>query len=228
MNQTNLQGWSDAVTASVNDIMVRLANFLPKLVGAFVIFLVGWLIAMLLEQLVDRVLRALNVQRLFERARVEDLVRKTGSQRDTVGLLAGLVKWIVYIATFLAAADALDLDQISEFLNQILAYTPNVIAAVAMLLVGGILAQFMAEVVRGAVSAASLGYAGFLGGLTRWAIWIFAILTALFQLGVASAIIQTLITGLVAALALASGLAFGLGGQKTAADILEKVRRDFE
>lgn len=228
MYTTNLQTWSNAVTTSINDVLVRIASFLPNLVGAIIILIIGWLVALLFEQIVDRVLRMLNIQRLFERARLEDLIRKTGTSRDTVGLLAGFVKWIVYLATFLAAADILQLAGITDFLNRVLVYTPSVIAAVAIVLVGGILAQFLAEVVRGAVSAASLGYAGFLAGLTRWSIWIFAILTALFQLGVASAIIQTLFTGLVAALAIAIGLAFGLGGQKTAADVLEKVRRDFE
>lgn len=228
MNDTNLQNWSSAITDSVNDVLDRLANFVPNLVGAIIILIIGWIIAILLEQLVDRVLRVINVQRLFERARVEELVRRTGSKRDTVGLLAGLFKWIVYLVAFMAAADALNLDAVTDFLNQILAYTPKVVASVAILLVGGILAQFMAEVVRGAVSAASLGYAGFLSGLTRWSIWIFAILAALYQLGVASNIIQTLVTGLVGAVALAVGLSFGLGGQKTAADLLEKIRRDFE
>lgn len=228
MYDTSFQGWSTAVSNSINNVTVRLANFVPNLVGAVIILIVGWLIALLLEQVVDRVLRMLSLQRLFERARLEELVRKAGSSRDTIGLLAGLVKWIVYLATFLAAADVLQLEGVTDFLNQALAYTPSVIAAVGIILIGGILAQFLAEVVRGAVSAANLGYAGFLAGLTRWAIWIFAILTALFQLGVASAIIQTLFTGLVAALAIAIGLAFGLGGQKTAADLLEKIRKDFE
>ncbi len=228
MYNTNFQDWSEAVSASTNNVLARLANFLPSLIGAVVVLIVFWLIAILLELLVDRVLRAINIQRLFERARIEELVQKTGSKRDTVGLLAGLVKWIVYLAGFLAAANILHLEGVSDFLDRALAYTPNVVAAVAIVLVGGTLAQFLSEVVRGAVSAANLGYASFLAGMTRWAIWIFAILTALFQLEVASGIIQTLFTGLVAALAIAIGLSFGLGGQKAAADVLEKVRKDFQ
>ncbi len=228
MYETNLQSWSDAITLSLNNILVRLVNFLPKLAGAVIILIIFWLIALLLEQIVDRVLRAINIQRLFERARLEDLVRRTGSQKDTIGLLAGLVKWITYLIGFLAAATVLQLDQVADFLNRALAYMPDVVAAVAIVLIGGILAQFLAEVVRGAVSAASLSYAAFLGGMTRWAIWIFAIMAALFQLGVAAGMIQTLFTGLVAAFSIALGLAFGLGGQKTAADVLEKVRKDFE
>ncbi len=228
MYDTNLRTWSDAITDSFNDVLVRLANFIPNMVAAVIVLIVGWLIGLLLEQVVDRLLRVLNIQRLFERARLEDLVKKTGSRRDTVGLLAGLFKWIVYIASFVAAAQILQLGGVTDFLNQILAYTPKVVAAVAIILIGGILAQFLAEVVRGAVSAANLGFGAFVSGVTRWSIWVFAILAALFQLGVASAIIQTLVQGLVAALALAAGLAFGLGGQKTAADVLEKVRRDLE
>lgn len=228
MYDTNLQTWTDAISVSVNNVVINIVNFLPNLVGAIIILIAGWLLALLCEQIIDRVLRMINAQRLFERARVEDLIRKTGSVRDTSGLLAGLIKWIVFIATFMAAANVLQLEGITDFLNRVLTYTPNVVVAVAVMLVGGILAQFLSEVVRGAVSAANLGYAAFLGGVTRWAIWIFAILTALFQLGVAAPIIEKLITGFVAAFALAFGLAFGLGGQKTAADVLEKVRKDFQ
>lgn len=228
MDNTNFANWTQSVNDAMSDVLNRLANFIPNLVGAVIILIIGWLIAILLEQVVDRVLRVINAQKLFERARVEDLVKKTGSSRDTVGLLAGLVKWIVYLATFLAAADILQLDVVSDFLTQILAYTPRVVAAVAIALVGGILAQFLSEVVRGAVSAASLGYAGFLSGVTRWSIWIFAIVAALSQLGVASQILENIITGLIAAFAIAVGLAFGLGGQKTAAELLEKVKKDLE
>lgn len=228
MESSNWQVWSDAIQTSINSVLLQLASFLPNLIVAIILLIIGWLLAILIERIVDRVLRMINVQRLFERARVEEVVKKTGTQRDTVGLIAGLFKWIVYIATFLTAASILELHAVSDFLNKVLEYTPNVIAAVAIILVGGILAQFLAEVVRGAVSAANLGYASFLAGVTRWALWIFAILTALFQLGVAAPIIQTLFTGLVAAFSIAIGLAFGLGGKETAADVLAKVRKDFQ
>ena len=228
MDETNWENWSDAVSASFNDIVDRLINFIPSLVGAVILLIIGWLVGMLLEQVVDRVLRAISAQKLFERARIESLVQKTGSSRDTTGLLAGLIKWITYIVFFMAAAQVLQLEAISDFLSQILAYMPNVIAAVGIILIGGVLAQFLAEVVRGAVSAASLGYAGFLASMTRWALWVFAVLAGLAQLGVATGIINTVITGLVAALAIAVGLAFGLGGQKNAAEFLDKVKKDLQ
>ncbi len=228
MDGTNWENWSDAISVSFSDILDRLGNFIPTLVGAVVLLIIGWLVGVLLEQVVDRLLRAISAQKLFDGSRIESLVQKTGSARDTSGLLAGLIKWITYVVFFMAAAQVLHLDSISDFLSQILSYMPNVIAAVSIILIGGILAQFLSEVVRGAVSAASLGYAGFLASMTRWALWIFAILAGLAQLGVATGIINTVITGLVAALAISVGLAFGLGGQKNAAEFLDKVKKDLQ
>lgn len=223
-----VQNWSDVVTKVLQDIWDRILNFLPDLLGAIVILIVGWIIADLIAWAVDRVLRLLRLPDLFKSAKVEDLVKRTGSELDTTGLIAALVKWVLLLVTFIAAADVLKLDTVQDFLDRVLSYLPNVIAAGAILLIGAIFAHFMAAVVKGAISAAKLKFVELVGNTTKYAILVFAVLAALDQLGVASPFLQTLFMGFVAFLAIAGGLAFGLGGQKVASEWLEKLKREFE
>jgi hypothetical protein len=139
------------------------------------------------------------------------------------------VKWFVILVFFVAALNVLQLTQVSIFLQSIVVgYLPNVIIAVLILLAGAVIAQAAEGVIAGSARAAGIVAAGFVGTLARWAIWIFAILTALYQLQIATAILQTLFTGVVVGLALAFGLAFGLGGQEAAARFIEKTRAEMQ
>ena len=128
----------------------------------------------------------------------------------------------------MASFDVLGLNQVNDFLQQVvLLYLPQVIVAVLILLVTALIADAMQSLVVGSAKAAEVKSANFLGSVTKWSIWVFAILMALFQLGVAAPFLQTLFTGFIVALALALGLSFGLGGKDTAKRILEKMEDSF-
>lgn len=218
------QDVQDAIVASWQEVIDRLINFIPNLVGAIVILIIGWIIGVLLDRLFDRILRSVGLQDLFESIKVEDLVKRTKIEMDTTALFGRLAKWVVLVVAFLAAAEVLGLESVAGFFNIILAYVPNVIVAVAILIIAAVLASFLSEVVKGSIRAGNLGYASLLGEVVRWAIWVFAILVALNQLGVATTLIQTLFTGFVAMVAIAGGLAFGLGGQEQAKNLIEQIR----
>ena len=221
-----LTQWKDALSSASSNVLDRMVNFLPNLLGAVIVLVVGWLLAVLLEKLLNRVLKLIGLQKLFELVKIEAIVKKAKFKIDTSEIIAAFVKWVILIITFLAAADVLGLHQVADFFAVILSYVPNVIAAVAILLIGAILAHFLADVVRGATEAGGLAYASFLSKLTSWAIWIFAVLAVLVQLGIAHDLIRTLFTSLVALIALAGGLAFGLGGQDAAKRLISKVEAD--
>lgn len=217
-----------AVTEALQEILTRVIAFVPNLVGAAVILVVGWIVAALLEWAVDNVIRAIGLQTLFERVKVEDVVKKAEGKKDTTGLIAAAIKWVILLVTLVAAADALNLPQISEFLNQVLNYIPSVVATAVILIIGTIFAHFMAKVVSGVTKASNLYFADLAGSATRYSILVFTILAALSQLGIATAFLQTLFTGFVAALAIAGGLAFGLGGQGAAKDLIERFKKETE
>lgn len=223
-----LQNWSDIVTSTLTEIGQRIITFIPSLLGAIVILIVGWAVAELLSWVVDKLLRVVRLQDLFKAAKVDELLRRGNTKLDTTGLLASLVKWVILLVSFIAAADTLGLTQVQRFLDNVLGYVPSVIAAGAILLLGAIFAHFMANVVKGSVAVAKLGFGELVGNATKYAILVFTILAALDQLGIASAFIQTLFMGFVALLAIAGGLAFGLGGTKVAQEWLEKFKKELQ
>jgi len=222
------EAWKDALSDSTNNVFDRIANFFPNLLGAVIVLVLGWLIAVLLQKLVDRVFRLIGLQKVFEMARIEKVVEKGKFKTDTTGVIAALVKWIVLIIVFLTAADVLNLPQVVDFFGVILGYVPNVVAAVAIILIGAVLANFLSDVVRGSSEAGGLAYSRVLSAVTLWAVWVFAVLAAMLQLGIASDLIRTLFTGFVALVAIAGGLAFGLGGQDSAKRLLAKIEKDLK
>lgn len=141
-------------------------------------------------------------------------------------LLGWIIKWFLIVVSLIAATDVLGWDQVTDYLKQIVLYLPNVIIAVIMLFFGTVLANFVHRVVKSAVAAAKLASADFLAGLARWAILVFTFMASLIQLQIAEDLIRVLFTGFVAMLALAGGLAFGLGGKDYAARVLDKLKRD--
>ncbi len=215
------------IVNSFQELWDRLAVFLPNLIAAVIVLILGWLIASLVGQLVQKVLAMIQIDQLANRLGLDRLSAQVGRKLTLAGLGGWLVKWFVIVVAFVAAADILNLDQVGGFLyDQVIPYFGNVIVAMAILLVGVVAANFLAEVVRGTVRAAGLHVAGALAAVTKWAIVVFAVLAALTQLRIAPTFLQTLFIGVVAMLSLAGGLAFGLGGRDHARKVLDDVERN--
>ncbi len=218
--------WADVLTVSFQNLFWGLVQFLPNLVVAVVIFIIGWLVGAGLGRLVAQVVGALRVDQALRSAGVERVFERAGFKMNSGAFLGALVKWFFIIVFLLASLDVLRLTDVTVFLRTVvLGYLPQVIVAVLILLVAAVIAEAAQRVVTGAAKAANMHAANFLGAIARWAIWIFAILAALDRLGI-SPLVQTLFTGVVVALALAFGLAFGLGGQQAAAKAVEKISKE--
>lgn len=214
------------VQATFQDLWLQVISYLPVLIGAIVVFVVGLIIAWALRVVVEKVVKAVRVDDLMIRLKVTDLFRKAGLNLHVGSLLGWMVKWFVVVVFLIAAADIMGWSQITAFLNDVVAYIPNALVAVVILLVGIVLGAFVYEVVLKGVQAAKLGGEKLLAGIAKWAIFLFAFIAALQQLGIASALLQTITTGLVAMIAIGGGLAFGLGGQDHAKKFLGKLKED--
>jgi len=176
--------------------------------------------------LVSQVVKAIKVDEALRRAGVEDFLNKGGLNLNAGNFLGALVRWFVILVFLVAAFDILHLSQVTLFLKDILNYLPQVIVAVLILIAAGYVADAMKKVVLSSAMTADLTSAGFLATVTKWVIWVFAVLVALSQLGIASGFIQTIFTGLVVALSLGLGLSFGLGGQEAASRVVERVGKE--
>jgi mechanosensitive ion channel-like protein len=157
----------------------------------------------------------------MQKSGLADFMNKMGTGIDSVGIIAGLVKWLVRIVVLLVAFDTLGLPAVSDVMRQFLLWLPNLIVALVVLFIGGIAARALGNVVRGATAESGFRNPETLSNVARTAVWAFAIVIAVNQLGIATNLINTLFTGFVGALALAAGLAFGLGGRDLAQNTLD-------
>jgi hypothetical protein len=220
MPTVQISTWGDAVFLAVSNALNTFLAAIPQVIGALLIIIIGWIVAGVLARLATGVLQRAGADRLF--AEHGGDVYGPQSKRIKPSLVAGeLVKWLVRIVFLVAAANVLGMTQVSELLNQILLWIPNLIVAAVILLLAPLLARF----VRGAieVGAGEMGFtnAPLLGRVAEIAIIAFAVVIAINQIGIAENLVNTLFIGIVGALALAFGLAFGLGGRDVAAQITQ-------
>lgn len=214
------------IQGSVVEVWKGILSYLPQVVGAILVFLLGLLVANVLKTVIVKIVNLLKLDDLARRFELTQAFEKHGLKLNVANLFGWIVKWFFIVAALIAATDILQWNEVTDTLQKLLLFIPNVIIAVIILLGGIMLANFVQRVVKSSVEAAKLTSADFLSGVARWAILIFAFLAALNQLNIASELINTLFTGIVAMLALAGGLAFGLGGKDHASRVLDRLRKD--
>ena len=212
--------WGVAVMTSLTAALALFLSAIPKVIGFVVILVIGWLIASALAKVVSSVLRAVKFNDLAQRAGLTGFVQKMGLQTDAAGFMAMIAKWFVRMIVLVSAFDALGLPAVSQVLQQLLLWLPNLVVVIIALVIGGLAANALGRLVRGATAESGLGNPDLLASLARVAVWAFAIVVAVNQIGIATTLINTLFMAVVGAVALALGLAFGLGGRETAGMIV--------
>lgn len=222
-----LESWSNVLVMSLQTAWNAVAAFVPLFLGAVIVFVVGWVIAISLGKLVEHLVRSIKVDALLEKLEIHKAVERGGMKLDSGAFFGGLVKWFVVIVALLASVNILGLSQVSTFLNDVLLYVPNVVVAALILLIAVLVAETVERAVKASVEAAGFK-GGMVGVVARWSIWVFAVVAVLLQLGIAVDLIRIVIMGLVAALSVAFGLAFGLGGKDHASAFIEKMKREMQ
>ena len=218
----HIQTWGEAVTVSLLQLWEKFFNFLPALLGALLIFLIGVAVATIIGKIVEKIVHTLKIDRLD----VSKQLKQIGFDFAISQFCGELVKWFLVLVFLMAATDILGLLEVTKFLNSIILYLPNVVVAIVILTIAFVMGNMAFVLVKGSVRVAGVMSATLLAKISKWAIIVFGILAALVQLGIATSLVNTIFIGLVAALSLATGLAFGLGGREEAALILRKLRED--
>lgn len=223
-----ITGWYEITMERLSDLWGGVLGLIPVLLGAIIIFIIGWFVSVGIGKLITEVLKKLKFNRIFERGAWKEALAKAEFTVDAAGFIGAIVKWVLVIVFLMAAVEVLGLKEFAGLLKDILAYLPNVVVAAFIFVVAVILADILEKVVRASVESIKVGYGHLVGVIIKWSIWVFAFSIILVQLGVGTVLVQTVFTGLVAVIVIAAGIAFGLGGKEIAADVLKDVYRKFK
>ena len=216
----------EALRASLAGALNTFLSAIPRVIGFALVLIVGWIISSLFARGVEAVLHAVKFNELARRSGFADFVQKMGVRNDSSGVIANIVKWFVRLITLVVAFDTLGLPAVSNVLQQLLLWLPNLVVALVVLVIGGLAANALSQLVRGTTAQAGFTNPDMLATVTKAAVWGFAIVVAVNQLGIATTLINTLLIGIVGAFSIAFGLAFGLGGRDRAAQMLDTMGRN--
>ena len=192
-------------------------SYIPQIIGAIIILIVGYIIAKVLQALITRILEGVGFEDWMERGGVKQFFDRAGTRQTPSSVLGMVVFWFIFIIAITMAANALGIQQISSFLNQLIAYIPSIFVALLILFLATLLANFVSGIVRGATNSEVLA------SIAQYAIIIYAVFAALTQLGIAVQLTANTFLILLGAIGLALAIAFGIGGREVARDIVEKA-----
>ncbi|MFA6416364.1 MAG: hypothetical protein WCW56_02655 [Candidatus Paceibacterota bacterium] len=224
-----LQTWSQVLTASFQGLWLGLIKFVPNIIVSVILFVIGWVFGETVGHWVSQLIRTLKLDRVLESIGLRELLEKAGYRLDSGKFLGFLVKWFVIVAFLMAALEVLGLNQINVFLQTVvLPYLLNVVVSILIFMVGAVLAGALQKIVEASAKAADIKASAAFGAITKWAIIVFTFVIVIGQLGVKDNYFQILFTGVVAALAIACGLAFGLGGKDAANRLVNRLEDEMK
>jgi small-conductance mechanosensitive channel len=226
MNQTYgyFSNLGDVSAASLQTAWFKFLQYIPQIIGAVIILIIGWIVASILGKVVQKLVEYTGIDAIVERSKLNDRLKISRRYHLLSRMIGSIVKWFIIVATLMSVAGILDLPQITDFLRQILLYIPQALVAVIILTIGMLAAEFVENFVKGTLMASRLPveHQGTIATGAKYAIIIFSIMAALTQLGIVPDLIRILFGGIILALA----LAFGLGGQDEASRFLANFRRE--
>jgi hypothetical protein len=215
----------DILGQALVDTGMTLVAFLPNVIIAVIVFVLGWAFGSVLGRAVAHLIALTRIDRALHKAGFDKISERAGVNITLSGFVGSLVKWLVVVAFTIASAEILGLSQVTQMLRDILMYIPQVIIAAIILVIAALLGDFVARLVEH--STRGIGMKGhFAAQVSKWAIIIVGgVFPALTQLRIAQGLVEVLFTGVVFALSLALGLSFGLGGKEAASRAIEKMKQ---
>ncbi len=213
------------IETSLSNFFTTVGEFGPRLISALIILIIGWIVAKLIKWAVMKVLNTIGFDGITEKVGINSFLMKGGIKQTSSGLIATLFYWIIMLSIWLAFFNTLGLEVVSNLLNDVIQFIPNIIVACLLLVVGMYLAEFVSGIVVGTLKAGDYENTDLMGRIAYGAVTFFTVAIALNQLGIGQGIIQSVVNILLGGLGLGLALAFGLGGREWAADMINKHLR---
>ncbi len=221
-----IEKWSKIALETFRENLSGVFKFVIfNLFGAIFVFLIGWIIAKLVGKIVTQVLIRLKVNQFFESTGWQEALEKAEIKVNLAEFIGEICKWILIIIALTASIEVLGFYQFADLLNRFVSWLPNLLVAIAIFVVAIVVAEILEKVLKASIKKMGVNYVGVIGGITRWGIYIFALLLILNQLGVGREIINAIVYGIVGTLTLALGLSFGLGGKEIAQEIIKEIKK---
>jgi len=221
-----IEEWYKTTYDSLLGLWKGFLNFIPSLLAAIIVFVIGWFIAEVIGKLVARILKVLKLNQIFDRANWKEALEAAEIKVNISEFIGGICKWVLVIVFLSVSVEILGLGQFASLLNRLISWLPNLIVAMAIFVVAVIVADILNRLVRASVKKIGVKYAEFAGVIVRWAIYIFAIIAILGQLRIEMADwLANILIIAFAGVVLAGAIAFGLGGKEAAARLIEDLKK---
>ena len=220
-----VQDWATLTSNAVTDQLVKVINYLPNVLAALLVILIGVIVAWAVKTVI---VKGLGFVKLKKYTDAVGLGKIFTEKVEFAALLGDIAKWTIVIVFLIPALEILQIAQVSIVLEGILAYVPNVVVAIVTLMLGAVVADIVSRVVRSTAATMGTKNADLLSDIARWAIVVFVTLGALQQLNILPELISTLTIGVMAFFVIAGGVAFGLGGKEAAGDLIANMRKRFK
>jgi hypothetical protein len=219
---SSIRDTGDAMFYSFTEALRNFMAFLPALLGALIILIIGWIVSSIIAKLIAKGLKLIGVERAVHNAGIGEYVQRSGARWTTSDVIALMVKWFIRLIFIQAAANILRMPQLTTIINSIILFIPKVIVAIAIIVIGSLIAKLLAAMVQSALTRMEAGNPNTIATFTRYAVTGFAIVAAISQLEIAEVVVNTFYIAFVSSIALAIGLAFGLGGREVAAQMTQR------
>ncbi len=223
-----LLSWGVVFQLALKQVWMGFIQFTPRFIIAVVLFMVGWFLGNIIARALEQVFSSLKVDHLFKSVGLDDTMRRAGMSLDSGYFIGQVAKWFMVVVFLIPSLDIVGLGSIKDFLqHDVLGFLPRVIVAALILIIATVLSDALSKAATATAKSMDVTSAGMFGAVAKYTIWVFAVLIALGQLGIAGAEMQILLTGIVFMLSLGGALAFGLGGREHAARLLSKIENEF-
>ncbi len=216
--------WGDVFNKSLMDLWWGFVQFTPKLLFAIILFIVGWVLGSLIAKAFEHVFAALKVDNMLQSIGADNFFRKAGMTLNAGYFIGQVIRWFVIIVFLIPSLSLVGLEDIGFFLKEdVLGFLPRVVVAAFILIIATLVSKLLSHTISAGAKTMNVESANMLGAVAKYAVWTFAFIIALGQLGVAAQYMSMLFAGIVGMLALGGALAFGLGGKDAAARFIDKV-----